>query len=110
MLYSKIADRALLSFQNPQLIYDKALAYVYEAENRLLKKTGALQSYYNDLMVRSDNSHVVDLPDEFVKLAGRIEWDGIALDPLPDYRQVALNKSDLSWSTGSPHYYFIINR
>lgn len=110
MLYSKIADRALLSFQNPQLIYDKALEYVYEAENRLLKHSGNLQAFYNDLMVRSDNSHIIDLPDEFVKLAGRIEWNGVPLTPMPDYRQVALNKNDLSWNTGQPFYYFIINR
>ena len=110
MLYSKLADRALLAFKNPQLIYDKALEYIYEAENRLLKKSGNLQSFYNDLMVRSDNSHIIDLPDEFVKVSGKIEWNGYSLDPLPDYMKLALNKDDLSWNTGQPRWYFIINR
>ena len=110
MDYNQLANRATVGFQNPDENYVRALYYIYEAENRLLRHTGNYQSYYNDLMVSSANNHIVNLPTEFVGVAGRIEFDGVPLTELPAFRQVALNQNDLSWNTGNPYWYFIINR
>jgi len=110
MLYSKLADRATVGFKNPDDVKVRALEYIYEAENRFTRHTGNYQSYYNDLMVSSANNHIVDLPTEFVGVAGRVEFDGVPLTELPDFRKVALNQNDLSWNTGNPYWYFIINR
>ena len=110
MLYKKLADRATVGFPNEDAIYTRALDYIYEAESRFARKTGSYQVFYDDLMVRADNSHIIDLPDEFKAIAGRIEWNGASLEPLADFRRVALMQNDFSWITGSPFYYFIVNR
>lgn len=110
MLYTKLADRATVGFKNPDDIRQRALEYIYEAENRFTRHAGNYQSFYNDLMVSSANSHIVDLPTEFVGVAGRVEFEGVPLTELPDFRKVALNQNDLSWNTGNPYWYFIVNR